>query len=179
MAELFRLHDGRVVEIRPISGDDQLELQAFHRRLSMESQRLRFFAPLAELSDAMADRLTHLDGVERYALVANFPGEKAIRGVGRYERTTGDSAEVAFVVEDSVQSQGLGSELLRRVAGEALANGLHALTALVLPENHHMLDVFRHSGLPCDVRAEGGLFTVRLVLGGAGDGTGPGVRKAS
>ncbi len=53
------------------------------------------------------------------------------------------------------------------------------LTALVLPENHHMLDVFRHSGLPCDVRAEGGLFTVRLILGGAGDGTGPGVRKAS
>ena len=179
MPESLTLHDGRVVEIRPISGDDHLELQAFHRRLSLESRRLRFFAPLPELSDAVADRLTHLDGVDRFALVANFPGEHQVRGVGRYERTKGDSAEVAFVVEDAAQSQGLGTELLRRIAERARANGIHTLTALVLPENHHMLDVFRHSGLPCDVRAEGGLFTVRLDLGRSGDSTGPEFRRAS
>lgn len=178
MAETFTLRDGRTVEIRPISGDDQLELQAFHRRLSLESRRLRFFAPLPELSDAMADRLTHLDGVNRAAVVARFPGENAIRGVGRYERNDADSAEVAFTVEDSVQSQGLGSELLRRVAAEARAHGFRTLTALVLPENHHMLEVFRHSGLPCDVRAEGGLFAVRMDLAGAGDTTGQALRQA-
>jgi hypothetical protein len=108
MAITFTLHDGRMVHLRPISGDDQHELQSFHLRLSLESQRLRFFAPLPELSDAMADNFTHLDGIDRCALVAAFPGETAIRGVGRYERTSEDSAEVAFVVEDSVQSQGLG-----------------------------------------------------------------------
>ena len=178
MTDSFMPRDGRVVQFRHISGDDQLELQAFHRRLSLESRRLRFFAPLPELSDAMADRLTHLDGINRCAIVAVFPGERAIRGVGRYERNDADSAEVAFTVEDSVQSQGLGSELLRRVAAEARAHGFRALTALVLPENHHMLDVFRHSGLPCDVRAEGGLFTVRMDLAGVDDSPGQSLRRA-
>jgi RimJ/RimL family protein N-acetyltransferase len=161
----FNLRSGQEVAIRPIEPSDEEELRAFVRRLSPESRRFRFFAPIQELSDGFAYRLTHVDAVTRDALVATLPGETAIRAVGRFDRVDDESVEVAFTVEDSMQGQGLATELLWLLAERARDFGYRKLVAVVLPENRKMLSVFHDCGLPCVTRWEEGNVRVELELG--------------
>jgi GNAT superfamily N-acetyltransferase len=139
------LGDGTTAHVRAIGPDDAAALRAFHARLSRESIVLRFFGPHPRLSDAEVERFTHVDGVDRVALVAERAGE--IVAVSRYDRAPGsDEAEVAFVVEDAVQGQGLGTALLRDLADDARLHGVRWLAADTLSENFRMLNVFRHAG---------------------------------
>ncbi|MGE5597442.1 MAG: N-acetyltransferase family protein, partial [Hyphomicrobiales bacterium] len=147
----LQLRDGQRVWFRPIRPDDAERLRRFHRRLSPESQRLRFFSPLRELSQRMADQFAHVDYERRGAAVVCYPGEDEIRGVGRYESNGDGSAEVAFVLEDCLQGKGVGKELLRLVAHHLRARGYHGLTAMVLPENAAMLGMFERCGHPARV----------------------------
>ena len=82
-------------------------LQAFHVAQSERSIYFRFFAPLPRLPEKDLARFTHVDHVDRAALVAvaaplggEDTGERII-GVARYDRTGPGSAEVAFNIADS------------------------------------------------------------------------------
>lgn len=141
------LRDGSTAHVRTIGPDDGAALRAFHARLSQESIVLRFFGAHPRLSDAEVERFTHVDGAERVALVAERAGE--IVAVARFDRVPGtDEAEVAFVVNDAFQGQGLGTVLLRKLAGAARSHGVRWLVADTLSENFRMLNVFRHAGFP-------------------------------
>jgi GNAT superfamily N-acetyltransferase len=122
------LGDGTSARVRVIGPDDGDALRSFHTRLSPESIVLRFFGPHPRLSDAEVERFTHVDGLDRVALVA--------------ER----EAEVAFVVNDAFQGQGLGTFLLRELAHTARRHGIRWLIADTLSENFRMLNIFRHAG---------------------------------
>ncbi len=141
------LADGTTVRVRPIGPDDGEALRAFHSRLSQESIVLRFFGAHPRLSDAEVERFTHVDGVDRVAIVAERASQ--LVAVARYDRTPGgDEAEVAFVVDDAHQGRGLGTLLLQRLADAARAQGIRQLTADTLSENFRMLNVFRDGGFP-------------------------------
>ncbi|MEP6870996.1 MAG: GNAT family N-acetyltransferase [Anaerolineaceae bacterium] len=159
-----RLRDGRTMCFRAIEPDDARRLQSFHRRLSRETTRLRFFTAMPNLSAVMAEHFAEVDFHDRAAFVACFPGEEAIRAVGRYERETEHSAEVAFVVEDDLQSQGIGGVLLRMLAEHAQGEKIERLTAMTLAENRGMLTVFRESGYPTDVHFEGQTAFVKIDI---------------
>ncbi len=108
--------------------------------LSPESSRRRFFTPRFWLSDAELDRLTNLDGVDRYAIgatVASADGSVEGIGVARYAREPDEprAAEAAVVVIDAWQGLGLGKLLLRRLAAAALARGIDRLRGIVLRDN--------------------------------------------
>jgi RimJ/RimL family protein N-acetyltransferase len=109
------LRDGTFVPIRRIRAEDVAALQRLVGRSSDRSIALRFFGPLKELSDEMAERFADVDGKDRFALVAldpEDPGE--IVAVVRYEREKGtDSAEYAALIEDRFQGRGLGIGLTR------------------------------------------------------------------
>ena len=158
------LRDGRTMCFRAIEPDDAARLQAFHERLSRETTRLRFFTAMPHLSGDMAERFAEVDFGDRAAYVACFPGEEAIRGVGRYERESEHSAEVAFVVEDGLQGFGVGGVLLRMLAEHAQGEKIERLTAITLAENRGMLAVFRESGYPTDVHFEGPTAYVRIDI---------------
>ena len=79
-----------------------------------------------------------------------------------YVATTEDSAEVAFAVDDAYQGRGLGTILLGQLAEVAHANGIQQFEAIVLPENHRMIDVFRESGFPVEVQAGVAQLVLRL-----------------
>ncbi|MEP7215659.1 MAG: GNAT family N-acetyltransferase [Anaerolineaceae bacterium] len=158
------LRDGRTMRFRRIEPDDAPRLQAFHQRLSRETTRLRFFTAMPYLSEVMAEHFAEVDFCDRAAFVACFPGEDAVRAVGRYERETEHSAEVAFVVEDDLQSQGIGGMLLRMLAEHAKGQEIERLTAITLAENQGMLTVFRESGYPTDVHFEGQTAYVKIDI---------------
>lgn len=139
--------DHTTVQVREIAAGDDDALRAFHLRLSPESVMLRFFTPHPSLSDAEVERFTHVDGVDRFALVAEQASE--IVAVARYDRAPGsDEAEVAFVVDDAHQGQGLGTILLQHLADAARCHGIRWLIADTLSENFRMLHVFRDGGFP-------------------------------
>jgi RimJ/RimL family protein N-acetyltransferase len=90
----------------------------------------------------------HIDFVNHVALVAeiNEGSKRAIIGGGRYIVTAAGEAEVAFVVVDAYQGQGIGALLTRHLVGLARAAGLKQLAADVLPENLAMRKVLDKFG---------------------------------
>jgi GNAT superfamily N-acetyltransferase len=132
------------VVFRSIHADDGAALQAFHRRLSADTVRSRFFGAHPELSDREATRFTSLDPAREAAVVAIVAG--GIVAVGRYVRVgDGDAAEVAFVVDDDHQHHGVGSSLMRLIAAAAWAEGIRRLVADTLVTNRPMLGIFLHT----------------------------------
>jgi GNAT superfamily N-acetyltransferase len=105
---------------------------------------------MPELSEVQAHHFTHLDGMNRFALVALHPEEPGeIIAVVRFDREPGTGrAEYAAVVDDCWQGRGIGLALTRRLIEAARRRGVQTFTALVLPDNVHMLALLRDLGLP-------------------------------
>jgi RimJ/RimL family protein N-acetyltransferase len=163
------LRDGRQVPVRPIRPADAPALQRFHSRLSDQTVYLRFFEQMPQLSDELAQRLTHLDTPGRVALIALDPAQPAeIIAVVRYERAAGtDRAEYAATVADAWQHQGLGLALTRALIAEARAEGIRYFEALVLADNQAMRGLFQHLGLPTQTAWESGpVLRITIDLGG-------------
>ena len=152
------LRDGTVASLRPIRPADGDALQRFHNAQSDESIYLRFFAPLRRLSDSDVHRFTHVDYVDRVALVVTMREE--IIGIGRFDRIDGRSAEVAFNISDHYQGKGIGSVLLEHLAAIARDLGIARFTAEVLPQNRKMLAVFSDAGYEVTRRVEDGVVEV-------------------
>ena len=109
----------------------------------------------------------NIDFENHVALVAETDedGLAVIIGGGRYIVVRPGQAEIAFVVVDAYQAQGLGTILMRHLAALARDAGLKELIAEVLPENTAMLKVFRKFGfLPGPQRAHEVVhLTLKLV----------------
>ncbi len=152
------LRDGTVAHVRPICPADGDGIRRFHAAQSDESIYLRFFAPLRQLSDADVLRFTHVDYVDRVALVATM--HEDIIGIGRYDRIDARSAEVAFNISDHFQGKGIGSVLLEHLAAIAQEFGITRFTAEVLPQNRKMLSVFADAGYDVKRHIEDGVVEV-------------------
>ena len=159
------LADGTTVDIEPMRESDVGRLDQFHHTLSGETIRSRFFSVHPELSDQELHRFTHVDHVDREALVAVHQGE--IVGVARFDRMDegGDEAEVAFVVADAWQGRGLGTVLFEQLAARAREVGISRFVADTLFVNRRMMAVFRATGLPHAERLEGSVIHIILELG--------------
>ncbi len=142
------LRDGRPIEIRSLRSDDGPEMLAAIGRTSTQSLRRRFFAPKKGFSESEKAFFLNVDFKNHVALVAELEedGYRVIVGGGRFIIVEPGRAEIAFVVVDAYQSQGLGTMLMRHLAALARDAGLKELTAEVLPENAAMLKVFRRFG---------------------------------
>jgi RimJ/RimL family protein N-acetyltransferase len=159
--EPIRLRDGTEVQLRTMADDDAPALARFHRGLSRETVYFRFFNAHPELSDLELEHFTHVDHLDREAIVATEGGE--IIGVARFDREAGGGdAEAAFVVADQWQGRGLGSQLFQRLAARARDVGVDRFVAEVLPHNRRMLNVFMHAGLAAKSQLRDG--TVRVVV---------------
>jgi GNAT superfamily N-acetyltransferase len=132
--------------------------------VSPRSQYYRFFSPRRSLSEQEIDHFLHVDHVDRVALVAIHGPE--IVAVARYDRDTANpgAAEVAFIVIDDFQRQGIAPRLLRHLATVARGNGMTHLVATVLPDNQPMLKVFAETGWVTSRRFEDGAIAVVMAI---------------
>ncbi len=160
------LSDGSVIPARFIRPSDAEALQRFHRRLSESSIYSRHFGFVPELSDAQAHYFTHVDGVERCAVVALDPERPhEIVAVVRYDRDPNRaSAEYAALVEDRWQGRGVGVGLTRVLIQYARENGVRLLYALVLPGNVRMIRLLHSLGLTTTTRFVDGADRVEVTL---------------
>ena len=150
------LRNGQQVEIRALRPDDRASLLAAVSRTSSQSLYRRFFAVKRGFTEQEIAFFSNVDFVSHVALVAVMEegGQPLIVGGGRYIVVQPGQAEVAFVVVDSYQGQGIGAKLLHHLAVIARAAGLKELVAEVLPDNTSMLKVFECSGLRLGTRRE-------------------------
>jgi len=156
------LRDGSTVHVRDARSEDGRELGRFLEGLSLESRRLRFFtgAPNMELAAEWA-----AGAPERGAgsVIATLGKPARIVAHAAFEPIGDSAAEIAFEVADGMRGRGLGTILMAQLAARARARGIDRFVAEVLPENRRMLEVFRESGFPMEVRRTPGELSVELT----------------
>jgi acetyltransferase len=147
---------GRAVRIRHIRPEDDVLLVDLYHRLSPETRRLRFFTS-SEMPDTIlaeqAFRFSHIDPRNAAALAATVgaaSGQEAIIGVARLARDADDptTAELAIVIQDDYQREGLGTVLLDLLIQVALVRGFRRLRAVSLAENEGVQRLVHNTGLP-------------------------------
>ena len=129
---------GTRVLIRPIEPGDKEKLATGLHRLSRESIRKRFLAAKPRFTAAELRYLTEVDGVNHIALVAVLESDPDVLvAVARCVRLPDrhDTAEMAIVVGDPWQSQGLGRALANALADAARAAGIRRFAATMLGDN--------------------------------------------
>ena len=156
----------RDIRFRPILPTDQDALQRFHDQLSAQSIHQRFFGAMPHLGDEQARHFTQVDGINRCALVALHPADGSeLIGVARYDREgTSSTAEYACIIADRWQGLGLGTALTHALIRTAQANGIETMIAIVLPNNHQMLDVLSYLGYPVQTSWDDDVARVALDL---------------
>ena len=152
------LKNGLMATIRAVRPDDKSRIVAAFEELEPQSIYTRFFQYKQELSKAELQRATEVDFENEVALVATIQQgtRETIIGSGRYvvygTPEAVRSAEIAFIVEEDYQGQGLAGHLLRHLTRIARAKGVRQFTAEVLPGNPSMLAVFSRCGLPMETK---------------------------
>jgi acetyltransferase len=135
--------DGREILFRPIRPEDEPLMVKFHETLSDESVHLRYFH-MEKLDTRVAHerliRKCFIDYAQEMALVAERTaaetGQREILAVGRLSKSqNAQKAEVAVLVSDHYQRQGLGTELLDRLIEVARQEKLQEVVAHILLEN--------------------------------------------
>ncbi|MFQ3680368.1 MAG: bifunctional acetate--CoA ligase family protein/GNAT family N-acetyltransferase [Pseudanabaenaceae cyanobacterium] len=169
----FTLHNGLPVTLRPIRPEDEPLLVAFHRLLSAESVYMRYAHMLNLPSRISHDRLTRIcfiDYDREMVLVAvgQDPATEApqLWGVARLTRDhQANQAELALIVGDRFQKQGLGTELVRRLVAVAQTEGIATVVAHMLPTNTAMAKICTRLGFQLAADLKEGLRTATLNFG--------------
>jgi len=153
--------------LRPVRPEDEPRFREAFKKLSPQTVRLRFFAPMHELPQALAARLTQIDYEREMALVLTEPKPAGTADVFAVVRLVADPdnarAEFAIVVRDDLAGQGLGRMLMRRIIDYARARGIGELFGDILTENATMLDLASRLGFRLN-RDEAGAGVVRATL---------------
>jgi RimJ/RimL family protein N-acetyltransferase len=170
-ARELALRDGTRILVRPILPEDKQALREGFERLSARSRYRRFLTSLEHLSDRQLRDLTEVDYVDHMAWVAvdaSRPERPGI-GVARYVRLPEErtAAEAAVTVLDEYQGRGIGTILLRLLAGSARAHGIRCFRGYVLAENAPMMEVLQ--GLGARVAQEGTLLRVEVPIPATAD----------
>ena len=156
------LRDGSTVQLRPVRAEDAEGLRELYDRLSNESRYRRFFGFVPRVEGERLAFLANADQVKHVALVAETRGR--LVADARYIRD-GQSAEVAFTVDDRLHGRGLATRMLERLVEIARSSGIETFTADVLGGNRDMLDVFEQSGYRVAGHVESGISHVTIDLG--------------
>ncbi|GAB5411922.1 MAG: bifunctional acetate--CoA ligase family protein/GNAT family N-acetyltransferase [Chlamydiales bacterium] len=142
------LKDKTTVLLRPIRPEDEPAINNFHRKLSEDTVRSRYFQFLSLEERIAHDRLIHIcssDYEQEIAIVAEH--ENNIVAVLRLTRWPGTkAAHFKLIIQDDFQGKGLGSTLLDFTIDLAKREGIETLKAQVLHENKGLIAMLNKRG---------------------------------
>ncbi len=126
----------RGAEIRPATASDRPAIRSFVAGLSVRTQFLRFFAAVSSPSGSLLRSMCGA-GARTDVLVAIEHGQVIGHAIAADHAGPdgGLATDVGLVVADGWQRQGVGTALMRALAGRAAARGASSLLMDVLPEN--------------------------------------------
>src|SRR5215472_756197 len=168
----WTMKDGTRVNLRPIRPEDEPAMVKFHELLSDETVYLRYFH-MAKLDARVAhERLVRkcfIDYDREMALVAELstPESKVplIVGVGRLSRRSlSQEAELAVLVADQYQHQGLGGELIARLVKIARVERVKRIVAEFHSENSAIRHLAIHGGAKVERTSDPMCFRIAVSL---------------
>lgn len=117
-------------------------MRRFFYRLSPQTIYRRFMSPITRPEQARPERLLDVDHEDREAVLAVVDGE--IVGVARYSRRGhSESAELAIVVADAWQRQGVATSLLSALGACAMRCGIARFEVMTQADNRAALGLIR------------------------------------
>jgi GNAT superfamily N-acetyltransferase len=143
---------GHLLIMRPIEASDAGLVGGLLMRLSEHTCWLRYSRPCLAVAAVQCEieRMLRRDQAGVLALVATMRRGSSEEAVALAElmSTDGEIAEVAIVVRDDYQGQGLGRALMYQIVRQAISQGLRTLRFDICRENTAMQCLVHGLGLP-------------------------------
>lgn len=160
------LRDGTKVLFRPLTPEDASLYPDFLAEVTLEDLRLRFFAPMRQVSHDLIDKLVHYDPADAMAFIAIEEHSGRMLGVVRlHDDPGGRSAEFAILLRSPLKGHGLGWLLMKHMIAYARQKSLDHVRGQVLAENSSMLTMCAELGFQIkDDPYEHGVRLVDLPL---------------
>jgi RimJ/RimL family protein N-acetyltransferase len=159
---------GRLVcTVRPLRAGDEPRLQEFFQSHTPDTIYERYGCLVSTMTAERASALVNVDQTRDCALgiFAPAPGGEILLAVGRYcLDASGEAAELAFVVRETMRGQGMATTLLRLLIKTARTRGLARLWAQTNNHNADMLGIFRRAGFTLVPEPDNGIICATLAL---------------
>ena len=159
---------GLEILLRPVRIADEPLLKEFFHSLSDQSIYRRFISVRTDMPHERLQEFVVIDYTKETVILAVIEHEEQpiVIGVGQYgiDEST-HTAEVALVVRDDHQNQGVGTELLSYLTYLAKRKGLLGFSAEVLVDNQAMLHLFEQGGFAIEKRRDAGVYELKMLFG--------------
>ncbi|MFC1577508.1 GNAT family N-acetyltransferase [Thermodesulfobacteriota bacterium] len=155
----LKLKDGKVVEFRPLLPSDEFAYRNFFYSLQEKTIYMRYFYKMRTFShEVVQKQWSSVDYHKNMSIIGLVQkgGHKEIMAIGSYAQDSDDRAEVAFVVREDFQKNGIASYLLEILEKIATENHYSSFGATVLRENSSMIHVFKNRFPKAKISSSGG-----------------------
>jgi acyl-CoA hydrolase/GNAT superfamily N-acetyltransferase len=167
--ETFRTtRTGLRILLRPVKVSDEPLLKEFFYSLSDESMYQRFLSVRRDIPHNVLQGFVAVDYAKKMIVLAVIEDDERenIAGLGQYSVNNDMyTADVALLVRDEYQNQGVGAELLSYLTYLAKRQGLLGFTAEVLAENRPVFRLFDEMGFCVEKRNELGVYEMKAMFG--------------
>jgi GNAT superfamily N-acetyltransferase len=175
--EIYRTtRTGMDLKLRPVKISDEPLLKDFFYALSDQSVYRRFMSQRKDMPHERLQDFVVIDYTNEMVILAvkidEDPEEREeVIALGQYGiDPNSHTAEVALVVRDDHQNQGVGKIVLSYLTELAQREGLMGFTAEVLMENTPMLHLFESMGFDIQRRTAEGVVELRAAFRGGQTG---------
>ncbi len=142
-------------------------MKDFFYALSDETMYQRFFSVRKDVPHEVLQGYVAVDYSQKMIIIAVVERNRKeiIAGLGQYGLNRDlHTAEIALVVRDEYQNQGIGAELLSYLTYLAKKQGLLGFTADVLVGNDPVFRLFQKMGFDVSKRNESGIFEMKAMF---------------
>ena len=153
-------------QIRPVRPGDEERIRRFLAGLSLHTQTLRFFTGVSRPAPALLRALLTVDE-RRDALVAVTSAGEII-GHAMSFKGGGTDVEIAVVVADQWQGQGIGPKLVDTLLLRAFVRGARTVGMDVMGENRRVLRLVRRLWPDAEMTVSSGSVAVTAMIDQAG-----------
>jgi len=150
LREWVTLKNGWDVEVRPIRAEDAPLITSFHRQLSEESIRFRYFHNKSDLTQRDLSMLSQINYDRQMAFIAEHlrdDGTKEMLGVARvWNDPDNIRTEFSVIIRDDLTGLGIGSLLMQKLIDYCRSVGTLEMIGKIMVDNHPMRALMKHLG---------------------------------
>ncbi|PKK85770.1 MAG: acetyl-CoA hydrolase [Thermoplasmata archaeon HGW-Thermoplasmata-1] len=158
---------GIEILLRPVRISDEPLVKDLFYSLSDRSMYRRFISVRKDMPHERLQDFVVIDYTKEMVILAVLEeGEKTtILGIGQYGiDEISHTSEISFVIRESYQGNGVGTELINYLTLLAKKQGLHGFTAEVLAENRPMLALFEKMDFDMEKKLIGGVYELKMMF---------------
>ena len=165
LESLITLANQRRLRIRPLRPNEDGPVRELDARLSLRTRYLRFFSPMPSLPESTVRLLSCVDYRRRLSLLAEHEsgGGREVVALCSFGAIDHVSAEVALVVSDAWQGQGVGTLLADRMLQAAEDRGFGRFVVQVMYDNTVMRRLLKRVGNVISSRTQRGVAEVTFT----------------